>query len=77
MRLAESESVGYGFDLPNIVVAPNAPKKIVEIGGRGCSVNCQKERGKVLVDVTGIEPVTPACKASDSTPSAPSITANY
>jgi hypothetical protein len=27
MRLAEAESVGYGFDLPNIVVAPNAPKK--------------------------------------------------
>jgi hypothetical protein len=23
---AEAESVGYGFDLPKIVVAPNAPK---------------------------------------------------
>jgi len=28
MRLAEAESVGYGFDLPNDVDAPNAPKKI-------------------------------------------------
>jgi integrase len=27
VRLAEAESVGYGFDLPKIVVAPNAPKK--------------------------------------------------
>jgi hypothetical protein len=27
MRLAEAESVGYGFDLPKVVVAPNAPKK--------------------------------------------------
>jgi len=26
VRLAEAESVGYGFDLPKIVVAPNAPK---------------------------------------------------
>jgi hypothetical protein len=28
VRLAEAESVGYGFDLPKIEVAPNAPKKI-------------------------------------------------
>jgi hypothetical protein len=27
VRLAEAESVGYGFDLPKTVVAPNAPKK--------------------------------------------------
>ena len=30
-----------------------------------------------MVDVTGIEPVPPACKASDLIPSAPSITTNY
>jgi len=28
MRLNETERVGYGFDLPKTVVAPNAPKKI-------------------------------------------------
>jgi len=28
MRLAEAESVGYGFDLPKTVVAPNAPRKV-------------------------------------------------
>jgi hypothetical protein len=28
VRLAEAESVGYGFDLPKTEVAPNAPKKI-------------------------------------------------
>jgi len=27
VRLAEAESVGYGFDLPKTVVAPNAPRK--------------------------------------------------
>jgi hypothetical protein len=27
VRLAEAESVGYGFELPKIVVAPNAPEK--------------------------------------------------
>jgi integrase len=27
MRLEEAERVGYGFDLPKIAVAPNAPKK--------------------------------------------------
>jgi len=32
---------------------------------------------KKLVDVTGIEPVTPACKASDLIPSALSVTSNY
>jgi hypothetical protein len=26
MRLEEAERVGYGFDLPKIAVAPNAPK---------------------------------------------------
>jgi hypothetical protein len=26
LRLKEAERVGYGFDLPKIVVAPNAPK---------------------------------------------------
>jgi hypothetical protein len=28
VRLAEAKSVGYGFDLPKTVVAPNAPKKL-------------------------------------------------
>jgi hypothetical protein len=28
VRLAEAESFGYGFDLPKIEVASNAPKKI-------------------------------------------------
>jgi hypothetical protein len=28
MRLAESELVGYGFDLPKVAVAPNAPRKV-------------------------------------------------
>jgi hypothetical protein len=27
LRLQEAERVGYGFDLPQAVVAPNAPKK--------------------------------------------------
>jgi len=27
MRLAEAESVGYGFELPKVAVAPNAPRK--------------------------------------------------
>jgi hypothetical protein len=27
LRLQEAERVGYGFDLPKAVVAPNAPKK--------------------------------------------------
>jgi hypothetical protein len=27
LRLDEAERVGYGFDLPKAVVAPNAPKK--------------------------------------------------
>jgi hypothetical protein len=27
VRFAQAESVGYGFDLPGIVVAPNAPEK--------------------------------------------------
>jgi hypothetical protein len=27
VRLAEAEPVDYGFDLPKIVVAPNAPRK--------------------------------------------------
>jgi hypothetical protein len=27
VRLAEAEPVGYGFDLPEIVVAPKAPEK--------------------------------------------------
>jgi hypothetical protein len=27
LRLKEAERVGYGFDLPEAVVAPNAPKK--------------------------------------------------
>jgi hypothetical protein len=26
LRLKEAERVGYGFDLPEAVVAPNAPK---------------------------------------------------
>ena len=26
LRLEEAERVGYGFDLPEVVVAPNAPK---------------------------------------------------
>jgi integrase len=30
MRLAEAESVGYGFDLPKVVVAPNAPRNQVQ-----------------------------------------------
>jgi integrase len=30
IRLAEAESVGYGFDLPKTVVAPSAPRKSVE-----------------------------------------------
>jgi hypothetical protein len=29
LRLDETERVEYGFDLPNVVVAPNAPKKWV------------------------------------------------
>jgi integrase len=28
MRLAESELVGYGFDLPKVAVAPNAPRQV-------------------------------------------------
>jgi hypothetical protein len=27
LRLEEAERVGYGFDLPKAVIAPNAPKK--------------------------------------------------
>jgi hypothetical protein len=36
--------------------------------GRCCSLNYRKEMGKVLVDVTGIEPVTP-CLQSRCSPS--------
>jgi hypothetical protein len=35
LRLAEAESVGYGFDLPKAAVAPNAPRK--------CSVKPEDE----------------------------------
>lgn len=27
MRVSEAESVGYGFDLPNVAIAPDAPRK--------------------------------------------------
>ena len=30
MRLNETERVGYGFDLPKTVVAPNAPRKTTQ-----------------------------------------------
>jgi integrase len=38
VRLAEAESVGYGFDLPKIAVAPNAPKKTpAELGAEAAA----------------------------------------
>jgi hypothetical protein len=30
MRLDEAERVGHGFDLPESVVAPNAPRNVAE-----------------------------------------------
>ena len=29
LRLEEAEQVGYGFELPQAVIAPNAPRKSV------------------------------------------------
>jgi hypothetical protein len=42
MRLEKAERVGYGFELPKAVVAPNAPK-ILDTKSRA-DVSCGKEK---------------------------------
>jgi hypothetical protein len=66
MRLAEAEAVGHGFDLPNVVVAPSAPRKEAGKETVELQAKLQKQVAKVLVDVTGIEPVAPCLQSRGS-----------
>jgi hypothetical protein len=62
VRLAQAESVGYGFGPSrNRNCSQGSPKKLREIGWRSCRINCGKDGSKVLGDVAGIEPVPPPC----------------
>jgi hypothetical protein len=70
MRLEEAERDGYGFDLPDnptAAVVPIVPKnwkqKSVEVAAQ-----VEERAGIKMVDVTGIEPVTP-CLQSRCSPS--------
>ena len=62
LRLAEAKRVGFGFDLPKAVVAPNAPKPVLQKRRSKLQRKLQK-REKWLVDVAELEPAAPCLQS--------------